>query len=81
MQKEIEIKIQIKGQRKYSQKVKEIRRQKGKSYSQTTYGFFSNDSIERGIFPRIRQEDNSLVLTVKLRKDKRPNILKEKNIQ
>lgn len=71
MQKEIEIKIQLKDKENIAKKLKKLGGKKGKSYSQTTYGFFSNNSIERGIFPRIRQEDNSLVLTVKLRKDKK----------
>ena len=59
MQKEIEIKIQLKDKENIAKKLKKLGGKKGKSYSQTTYGFFSNDSIERGIFPRIRQEDNS----------------------
>lgn len=71
MQKEIEIKIQLKNKENIAKKLKELGGKKEKSYTQTTYGFFSDDSIEKGIFPRIRQEDNSLVLTVKLRKDKK----------
>lgn len=71
MRKEIEIKIQLKDKENIAKKLKELGGKKGKSYTQITYGFFSNDSIEKGIFPRIRQEDNSLVLTVKLRKDKK----------
>ena len=38
-----------------------------KTYSQTTYGFFSEDSKEKGIFPRIRLESGKHVLTVKVR--------------
>jgi len=71
MQKEIEIKIQLKDKENIVKKLKELGGKKGKSYTQTTYGFFSNNSIEKGIFPRIRQENGSLVFTVKLRKDKK----------
>jgi len=78
MQKEIEIKIQLKDKENIAKKLKELGGKKGKSYTQTTYGFFSNDSIEKGIFPRIRQEDNSLVLTVKLRKDKKTKYFERK---
>jgi len=71
MQKEIEIKIKLKDMENIVKKLKELGGKKGKSYTQTTYGFFSNNSIEKGIFPRIRQENGSLVFTVKLRKDKK----------
>jgi adenylate cyclase class IV len=61
MQKEIEIKIQLKDKENIVKKLKELGGEKGKSYTQTTYGFFSNNSIEKGIFPRIRQENGSLI--------------------
>jgi len=71
MQKEIEIKIQLKNNENITKKLKKLGGKKGKSYTQTTYGFFSDDSIGKGIFPRIRKEYSSLVLTVKVKKNKK----------
>lgn len=68
MQKEIEVKIQLNKNENISNKLKELNAKKGKSYTQTTYGFFSDDSIEKGIFPRIRKEFDSTVFTVKVKK-------------
>ena len=68
MNKEIEIKIEIKKKESIVQKLKELGGKRGKPYFQTTYGFFSNDSIKKGIFPRIRKENKKLVLTVKVKK-------------
>lgn len=40
MQKEIEIKIQLKNRENIAKKLKELGGKKEKSYTQTTYGFF-----------------------------------------
>lgn len=37
----------------------------GEPYTQTTLGYFSADSIQKGIFPRIRDEGGKIILTVK----------------
>ncbi len=47
-------------------------------YNQTTYGFFSNDSIEKGIFPRIRDEHGKIILTVKVRPKKKTSYFERK---
>lgn len=38
-----------------------------KNCRQTTYGFFSENYVEKGIFPRIRDEKNDIVLTIKVK--------------
>ena len=68
MIKEIEVKIQLKKGENIAKKLRKIGGEKEKSYTQTTYGFFSEDSVKKGIFPRIRIESKSPVLTVKVRK-------------
>lgn len=38
-----------------------------KNCRQTTYGFFSENYVEKGIFPRSRDEKNDIVLTIKVK--------------
>ena len=40
--------------------------------------FFSDNSIEKGIFPRIRDEHGKIVLTVKVRPQKKTNYFERK---
>ncbi len=69
MKKEIEIKIKLDKKDKISEKLKVLGGRKTKDYSQTTYGFFSDNSREKGIFPRIRTEQGKTIFTVKVRKE------------
>jgi len=67
MQKEIEVKFKINSKDKITEKLTKFGGKLRKTYPQTTYGFFSKDSMEKGIFPRIRVESGQHVLTVKVR--------------
>ena len=67
MQKEIEIKFEIRPEDKIRDKLSGLGGVLVKSYKQKTYGFFSADSIDKGIFPRIRDENGQIVLTVKVK--------------
>lgn len=70
--KEIEIKIQLKKGENIVKRLKELGAKREKPYSQTTYGFFSNDSMKKGIFPRLRLEKGlTPVLTVKVKGSKK----------
>ncbi len=71
MKKEIEVKIQLNKKENIAKKLKALGWEKRKSYTQTTYGFFSDDSIEKGIFPRIRMENKVPVFTVKVKNNKK----------
>ncbi len=67
MTNEIEIKFKIEKADNIRVKLLDIGGVLKKSYKQTTYGFFSEDSIEKGIFPRIRDEHGKTVFTVKVK--------------
>lgn len=73
MQKEIEIKIKLDKKDNIIDRLKELGGQRVSSYTQTTFGFFSDNSLEKGIFPRIRIESKEVVLTVKVRNKKQTN--------
>ena len=73
MEKEIEVKFKIDEEDKIKEKLMNLGVSLCEPYKQTTYGFFSVDSIERGIFPRIRDEKNNIVLTVKVKPKKETN--------
>ncbi|MDD4662071.1 MAG: class IV adenylate cyclase [Candidatus Pacebacteria bacterium] len=67
MEKEIEVKFKIDEVEKIKEKLIDSGVSLSKAYKQTTYGFFSDDSVSKGIFPRIRDEKDDIVLTVKVR--------------
>ena len=68
MKKEIEIKTELNKGERIRSKLKSLGAFPVKpKYTQTTYGFFSGDSIKKGIFPRIRMEDKRPVLTIKVK--------------
>lgn len=67
MEKEIEVKFKIDEVEKIKEKLIDLGVSLSKAYKQTTYGFFSDDSISKGIFPRIRDEKDDIVLTVKVK--------------
>lgn len=71
MQKEIEVKFKINKGENITRKLLKLGGSLKSEYRQKTYGFFSNDSIEKGIFPRIRTESGKYVLTVKVRPKKK----------
>jgi predicted adenylyl cyclase CyaB len=71
MKKEIEVKIKLEKNDNVAKRLKKLGGKKGKKYKQTTYGFFSKDSIKKGIFPRIRIENSIPVLTVKVKHKKK----------
>lgn len=73
MEKEIEVKFKIDEKDQIKEKLIGLGVSLSEPYKQTTYGFFSVDSIERGIFPRIRDEKNNIVLTVKVKPKKETN--------
>jgi len=65
MVKEIEVKFKVEKKDRIVQKLNQLGGRAKKPYSQTTFGFFSADSMQKGIFPRIRYEFKKAVLTVK----------------
>jgi len=67
MQKEIEVKFKLNNNDNITKRLIKLGGKPKKLYCQTTYGFFSKDSVKRGIFPRIRVESGKHVLTVKIR--------------
>jgi len=67
MQKEIEVKFKIDEINDIKEQLINLGASFEESYEQTTYGFFSEDSIGKGIFPRIRDEKDDIVLTVKVK--------------
>ena len=78
MVNEIEIKFKIEKKDDVRKKLLDLGGISKKPYKQTTYGFFSNDSIAKGIFPRIRDEHGKIVLTVKVRSQKKTNYFERK---
>ncbi len=78
MKKEIEVKFQLKNKDKILEKLSALGGKAKKPYDQITYGFFSKDSVERGIFPRIRKEFGKSVLTVKVRPQKESSFFERK---
>ena len=78
MTNEIEIKFKIKKIDDVRKKLLDLGGIFKKPYKQTTYGFFSDNSIEKGIFPRIRDEHGKIVLTVKVRSQKKTNYFERK---
>lgn len=70
MQKEIEVKFKLNKLKDIKEKLINLGSYFEKPYKQTTYGFFSKDSIEQGIFPRIRDEKGEIVLTAKVKTKK-----------
>jgi len=73
MQKEIEVKFKIDNIDDVKKQLITLGASIEKPYQQTTHGFFSNDSIEKGIFPRIRDERDDIVLTVKVKPKEESN--------
>ena len=71
MKQEIEVKFKLTKKDNIVKKLMMLGGKPKNSYVQTTYGFFSKDSIEKGIFPRIRIESGKPVLTVKVRPNKK----------
>jgi predicted adenylyl cyclase CyaB len=78
MHKEIEVKFKINKGEKITSKLLKLGGSIDNEYRQTTYGFFSKDSIKKGIFPRIRVEPGKHVLTVKVRPKKKTNYFERK---
>ena len=78
MQKEIEVKFEINSKDKITEKLIKFGGKLRKTYRQTTYGFFSKDSIKKGIFPRIRVESDQHVLTVKVRPKRKTKYFERK---
>jgi len=68
MHKEIEVKFKIDNKKQLEKKLKDLGWTKGKKIHSVTYGFFSNNSIKKGIFPRIRVDNRLITFTVKFRK-------------
>jgi predicted adenylyl cyclase CyaB len=75
---EIEIKFKIEENDNIRNKLLELGGVPQNPYEQTTYGFFSYDSIEKGIFPRIRDEHGKIILTVKVRPKKKTDYFERK---
>jgi len=78
MQKEIEVKFKLNGKDNIIEKLVKFGGKFKKPYRQITYGFFSKDSIKKGVFPRIRVESGSHVLTVKVRPKKKTKYFERK---
>jgi len=78
MKQEIEIKIKLTEEDQINEKLLRLGGKPGNLYTQTTYGFFSKDSIEKGIFPRIRVEAGKPVLAVKVRPKEKSNYFERK---
>jgi adenylate cyclase class 2 len=79
MKKEIEIKFKLENKENINKKLEELGGQKKKPYTQTAYGFFSDDSVKKGIFPRIRIEAGIPILTVKVKNNKKKTNYFERN--
>lgn len=78
MKKEIEIKIEIPGNKKAGFIKKLVHGLKAKqlpAISQKTYGFFTPDglSIKNGVFPRIRVDNGIPTMTVKVKRNQEKN--------
>ena len=78
MTKEIEIKLKIEKEDQIQKKLLELGGISEKIYKQTTHGFFSENSIVKGIFPRIREEQGVAILTVKVKEKKKTNYFERK---
>jgi len=75
---EIEIKFKIEKADNIRTKLLALGGIPKKPYKQTTYGFFSDNSIKEGIFPRIRDERDKIVLTVKIRPKRKTEYFERK---
>lgn len=73
MEKEIEVKFKIDKTDNIKNKLANLGAYFEEPYKQTTHGFFSNDSIKKGIFPRIRDEKDDIILTVKVKPKEESN--------
>ena len=73
MEKEIEVKFKINDLSSFQKNLIKLGVSIQKPFFQTTYGFFSKDSIKEGIFPRIRDEKDEIVLTVKVKPKEKSN--------
>ncbi len=73
MQKEIEVKFKLDNIDNVKKQLINLGASIEKPYKQTTYVFFSNDSIKKGIFPRIRDEKDDIVLAVKVKPKEESN--------
>ena len=78
MKNEIEIKFKIEKADDVRTKLLDLGGVPKKPYKQTTYGFFSDNSIEKGIFPRIRDEHGKIVLTLKVRPKRKTEYFERK---
>ncbi len=78
MTNEIEIKFKLDRVDNTRAKLLNIGGVPKKPYKQTTYGFFSKDSIEKGVFPRIRNEHGKTVFTVKVKTRKKTKYFERK---
>jgi predicted adenylyl cyclase CyaB len=78
MKKEIEVKFKIKDLDEIFAKLNKLNVKWKTPYFQTTYGFFSKDSMEKGIFPRIREEEGKTILTVKVKPKKKSRYFERK---
>ena len=78
MKKEIEIKLKIEKEDQIKKKLLKLGGIPKKPYEQKTYGFFSENSIKKGIFPRIRREQGAVVLTIKVKRRKKTNYFERK---
>ena len=70
MIKEIEVKFKIERKDNIRKKLFDLGGVPKKPYKQTTYGFFSNNSVKNGIFPRIRDEYGKIIFTIKVKPKK-----------
>ena len=71
MNKEIEVKFNIKNKKAIEEQLEIWGWTRHPRYLSLTYGFFSKDSIEKGIFPRVRLEGKNLEITVKVKNSDR----------
>ena len=78
MTNEIEIKFKIEKADGIRTKLLDLGGVPKKPYKQTTYGFFSDNSIEKGIFPRIRDEHGKIILTVKVKPKRKTEYFERK---
>ncbi len=78
MTNEIEIKFKIENNNDIRNKLLELDGIPQEPYKQTTYGFFANNSIEKGIFPRIRDEHGKIIFTVKVKAKKKTDYFERK---
>lgn len=81
MKKEIEVKFEI--PRNFNENIlKDIGAVKLSDFKQEILGFFSKNSIKKGIFPRIRNEsDKNWYLTIKIKTKKDSKYFERKEIE